>query len=166
MRLSLILQAWLVLICPLAAQDAVPVKEFVVHLRLFEGNPNGSVEEGTIRVVAAPPISVCANQTFVFKSGRDAAILDSAKTKHRRFYGRIILGEITPLRNGTVTVDFAIETILPQMSRHRGRAVLDTLSITSTQSMVQGKLNEVLRMSPPPGARVWADIKVAGANSK
>ncbi|MCI0639649.1 MAG: hypothetical protein L0Y72_04705 [Gemmataceae bacterium] len=164
MRNSLILLAWPVFPFPLSAQDAAPAKQFVVHLRIFEGNPNGSVEEGTIRVVAAPSISTFANQTFTFKSGREITLMDHhTKTLKRRFYGHLVSGTITPMPDGKVTVDYTLETTLPGITRHRGRTVLDMLCTEVTQVTIQGRPNEVLTIQPPLGTLAWTDVKAVEA---
>ncbi len=77
-----------------AVSDAPsPGKQFQFNLRVLEGDPLGSLEEGTLKVLAEPRLITLENQSFSFHSGGEVTVRDDSRTVERVPFGRMIEGK-------------------------------------------------------------------------
>src|SRR6266705_3059258 len=70
-----------------------PGKQLRINVRVFEGDPLGSQEAGTLKVLSEPRLVTLENRPFSFFSGSEMVVPDGSKGVQFIEVGRMIKGK-------------------------------------------------------------------------
>jgi hypothetical protein len=144
---------------PAAAVPKAP-RQVQVRLVVFEGDPQGSREAGTLKVVAEPRLMAPEGRPFSFLDGGEQAVPAGASNVQFVEFGRSIRGTARQgEKAGTVFLDVTFDnTTIPEQNGDALR-----LNIEGTRTLGTFKVGEVVKLHGPKGAagrQVWAELVV------
>jgi hypothetical protein len=144
---------------PTAGGDQPPQgKQLQFNVRVFEGDPLGSREAGTLKVLAEPRLVTLQNRTFSFVSGGEIPITDGENVQYQPF-GRMIEGKAAAVKDGKVRLDISLSnTTIGE--RTEGRIQLHS---ESTRTITTVRLGEVVKLRWRKGGtekQTWAELSV------
>ena len=152
-------------IAPAAPQTSE--KRFKFNVRICEGDPNGSVEKGTIKFLMSPSITAPAGVAAYFSTAEQVEIWQKQLKDHSNSIsdkdGKVITAEAKPAENGKITllVKFANTQI---GNRRLSQIDFDTSAKTSLLVTELGKTNKfILEDSSPTDRKLWLEIVVTEA---
>jgi hypothetical protein len=132
----------------------------MIHICVLEGDPLGSRDAGTLKVLAEPRLVALEGQTFSFLSGGEQVVPDGAHKVQFLDFGLSIRGTAKPGKEaGTVFLDVRMDnSTIPDQSG-------DVLRLNSEGTRMLGtfKLGKVvmLRLPKASGERqTWAELVV------
>jgi hypothetical protein len=142
----------------LAGDKPAPGKQLQVNLRVFEGDPLGSREAGTLKVTAEPRLVTSENRRFTFLDGGEIAVTDGECVEFVQF-GRMIEGRTGTVKDGKVRLDVTLSnTILGDRTEERIRTHTESMrTVTSV------RLGEVVKIRWGKGRankQVWVELSV------
>ncbi|MCI0378767.1 MAG: hypothetical protein L0215_14260, partial [Gemmataceae bacterium] len=140
-----------------------PAKQFVLHLRILEGDPEGSEEAGTIRAYQVPAIPTLSGSPFSWATGGNVP-LKLGKTSLPVFVGTRLKGTIQPVTEGKVKVELSLDIAHPKYKFARARRNLESVStrgmgltwvcaideLVNTKALAAGSGND----------KIWFEIRV------
>ncbi|MFO0817987.1 MAG: hypothetical protein U1A77_08600 [Pirellulales bacterium] len=133
-------------------------KQLQLNVSVFEGDPLGSVEAGTLKVSAEPCLVTHENRLFSFVSGGEIAVTDGEGVQFVPF-GWMIAGKTGATKDGKVRLDITLtNTTVGQ--RNEGRTQLHT---ESTRTITTIRLGEVLKLrwgKSNADRQAWAVLSV------
>jgi Flp pilus assembly secretin CpaC len=125
----------------------------------LEGDPLGSLEEGTLKVLAEPRLITLENQSFSFRSGGEVAIRDDSRSVVSVPFGRMIEGKSSTVKRGTIRLDLTLSNTTVG-KRTKERIELNT---ESTRTITTVKLGEVVKLrwgKEAADKQIWAELSV------
>jgi RNA polymerase sigma factor (sigma-70 family) len=133
-------------------------RQFRLRLRVFEGDPHGSREAGTLKVRAEPVLTVQEGRPFTFLDGGELAVPDGADKIQFVEFGRSLRGTVRPgAKTGTVFLDVTLDdTTIPDQ---KGEVL--RLNSEGTRTLGTFKVGEVVKLHGPKGTagrQVWAEF--------
>jgi hypothetical protein len=141
-----------------AGDGKPPAKQLQINVRVFEGDPLGSREAGTLKVLAEPRLVTLENRPFSFVSGGEMAVTGGEGVSFPRF-GRLIEGKAGAVKDGKVRLDLTLShTTVAE--RTEGRVQLHT---ESTRTITTALLGEVVKLRWGKGGtekQAWAELSV------
>jgi hypothetical protein len=144
---------------PAAAQPEGQ-RQVTIRLSVFEGDPHGSREAGTLKILAEPCLRTREGGTFSLLSGGEQAVSDGADKVQFVQFGHSIRGTAKRGKEaGTVFLDVTFDnSTIPERSE-------DVLRVNSegTRTLGTFKVGEVVTLRLPKGAgerQTWAELVV------
>jgi RNA polymerase sigma factor (sigma-70 family) len=144
---------------PAAVVPKAP-RQVQIRLRVWEGDPQGSREAGTLKILAQPTLGVLEGRPFSFLDGGEQAVPAGADKIQFVEFGHSIRGTARPgEKPGTVFLDVTFEnTTIPEQS-------VDILRVNSESTRMLGtfKVGEVVKLDGPKsaaGRQLWAELVV------
>jgi RNA polymerase sigma factor (sigma-70 family) len=146
-----------------AAAEPDGQRQFIIHCKVFYGDPHGRREAGTLKIVAEPRLMVLEGRPFSFLNGGQQVVADGADKVQFVEFGLSIRGTAKPGKEpGTVFLDVRMDdtTISDQSG--------DVLRLNSEGTRVLGtfKVGEVVTLRLPngtPDRQTWAELVVDNA---
>jgi|GEM_PF-4569417 len=136
-----------------------PATQLWFNLRVFEGDPLGSQEAGTLRFVAESHLVATESRPFTFASGGQHAVVSGDGVEFVRI-GRTI--EATPgaVKDGQLRLDITLSNAaVGERSEERIQ-----LHIESTRTVTTVRLGEVMKLRWARGTakkQAWVELSVA-----
>ena len=133
-------------------------KQLLFNVRVFEGDPLGSREAGTLKVSAEPRLVTHENRPFSFMSGGEIAVNDGEGVQLVQV-GRMIVGKPGAVKDGKVRLDITLSNTTFGQG-NEGRTQLQT---ESTRTITTIRLGEVLKLRWDKGSadkQAWAELSV------
>jgi hypothetical protein len=135
-----------------------PAKQLQFNVRVFEGDPLGSREAGTLKVLAEPRLVTLENRPFSFVSGGELPITDGESVQHQPF-GRMIEGKAGALKDGKVRLDITLSnTTIGERTEDRVQ-----LHSESTRTITTVRLGDIVKLRWGKGStkkQTWAELSV------
>ena len=91
-----------------AAENAPLENQLLVKLRVCQGDPLGSVAEGTLKVIAAPQVVTCEQRPFSLVVGGEVAVPEFHADKETVFVGLQVDGKPGLAIDGKVPLDLTL----------------------------------------------------------
>jgi hypothetical protein len=136
-----------------------PAKQLQFNLVVYEGDPLGSREAGTLKVVAEPRLVTLENRPFAFLHGGEIAVPDSAKAVQFVEFGRRIDGKPGVVEDGKVRLDITLSnTTVGEGTEERRQ-----FHTESTRTLTTVRLGEVLKLRWGKGnadKQAWVELSV------
>lgn len=144
---------------PTAGGDQPPPgKQLQFNVRVLEGDPLGSREAGTLKVLAEPRLVTLENRPFSFISGGELPITDGESVQYQPF-GRMIEGKAGAVKDGKVRLDITLSnTTIGERTEDRIQ-----LHRESTRTITTVRLGEVVKLRWGKGGaekQTWAELSV------
>jgi len=134
-------------------------KQLEFYLRCFEGDPLGTREAGTIKVVAEPRIVTLENQPFSIVSGGEIAVPDGAKGVQFVPVGRKMEGKHSAAKDGRVRLDITVSnTTVGEGTEERFQLHSET-----TRTITTVRLGEVVKLrwgKASADRQAWVELSV------
>jgi hypothetical protein len=135
-----------------------PGKQLLFNVRVFEGDPLGSREAGTLKVLAEPRLVTLENRPFSFVSGGDIPVTDGESVQFQPF-GRMVEGKPGAVKDGKVRLDITLSnTTIGERTEDRIQ-----LHSESTRTITTVRLGEVVKLRWGKGStdkQTWAELSV------
>jgi hypothetical protein len=144
---------------PTAGGDQPPPgKQLQFNVRVLEGDPLGSREAGTLKVLAEPRLITLENRPFSFVSGGELPVTDGESVQFQSF-GRMIEGKPGAVKDGKVRLDITLSsTTIGERTKDRIQ-----LHSESTRTITTVRLGEVVKLRWGKGGtekQTWAELSV------
>jgi hypothetical protein len=144
---------------PVAGGDQPsPGKQLQFNVRVFEGDPLGSRQAGTLKVLAEPRLVTLENRPFSFVSGGEILIKDGEGVQFQTF-GRTIEGKPGAVKDGKVRLEITLSnTTVGERTEDRIQ-----LHSESTRTITTVRLGEVVKLRWGKGSadkQIWAELSV------
>jgi Flp pilus assembly secretin CpaC len=134
-------------------------KKFLFSLRVLEGDPLGSVEAGTLKILAEPNIVTLDGRSFSFRSGGELTVPDGPKAIEFVEFGRKIEGKPSAAKDGKIRLDITLSnTTIGKKSKDRIE-----LNTESTRTITTVKRGEIVKLRWGKGKadkQTWAELSV------
>lgn len=143
----------------IAADVPVPPRQLMVSLTLCEGDPLGSVEAGTLKVLANPQLVTLESRQFSLVCGGERPVKLGSEMKFVRF-GVEVEGQPGEIDGGKVPLDLTVSQTSEDESRDSEMVRFNT---RSTRMMLNIKLGQPVRLRMGEGAarqEKWVELKV------
>jgi hypothetical protein len=135
-----------------------PSKQLLFNMRVFEGDPLGSREEGTLKILAEPRLVTLENRPISFVSGGEIAVTDGENVQFHQF-GWMIEGKPGAVKDGKVRLDLTLSnTTVGERSEERIQ-----LHTESTRTITTTRLGEVVKLRWGKGShdrQTWVELSV------
>lgn len=135
-----------------------PGQQLQFKIRVLEGDPLGSVETGTLKVLAEPCLVTLENRPFRFLSGGEVAVQEGEQVQFHPF-GWMIEGKPGAVKNGKVRLDITLSnTTLGERTEERIQ-----LHCESTRTIATVGLGEVVKLywrTRGDKPQAWAELSV------
>jgi hypothetical protein len=135
------------------------MKQLQFNLRVFEGDPLGSREAGTLKVVAEPRLITLEKGSFSFVSGGEVAVtgIDGVQFVQS---GRVLEGKPEAVKDGKIRLDITLSntTVGKRTQEH---IQLDT---ETSRTITTVRLGEVVKFRWGKGSadkQAWVELSVA-----
>lgn len=136
-----------------------PGKPLQVNLRVFQGDPLGSREAGTLKLLADPNLITLENRVFTFVSGGEIAVTEGEEVQFVQI-GRMIEGKPGAVKDGKVCLDLTLSnTTVGERTEERVQVHTESTRMISTV-----RLGEVVKFRWRKGSadrQVWVELTVA-----
>ena len=134
---------------------SLPIKQFLFKLRVYEGDPLGSVEAGTLKLLAEPTLVTLENGSITFAyGGGEPAIPAGFKDMKFDQMGRMIKGTPVAVKDGKIRLDIT----LSNTTVGKGTEKHIQLNTESTRTITTVKPGEVVKLRWGKGSadkQVW-----------
>jgi polysaccharide export outer membrane protein len=134
-------------------------KQFQVNVRVWQGDPLGSQEAGTRKVLSSPRLRILENEPFSIVVGGEVAVPDGPEKVQFVRVGRTIEGKSASAKDGRIHLDLTLtKTTAGERSGDRIR-----FHTESTRTIGTFKLGEVARLwwgKNTGDQQVWAELLV------
>ena len=87
----------------------IAAERFLFNLRVYEGDPLGTVEGGTLTLRFSQLLSAAPNQSVYFNGAREVPIVDDAGKSDVRLDGIVIRLKSSPVRDGRIQLEIVTE---------------------------------------------------------
>lgn len=135
-----------------------PAKQLQLNLRVLEGDPLGSREAGTLKVVADPRILTLENRPASFVSGGEIAVTDGDGMQLIQL-GRMVEVKPGAVKDSKVRLDITLSnTTIAERTEERIQVHTESTRMISTV-----RLGEVVKFRWRKGSadrRVWVELTV------
>ncbi len=135
------------------------VKEIEIHVRVYEGDPNGSREEGTLKIVSAPRIMALDNQMAYVHIGGESAIENGRGEVESVPFGWRF--QICPKlrKDGKVWLDVQVDHMTPPETS--GERVENTSRSVHVRGPARAhEAFKVVCEKEPADRQVWVELSV------
>jgi hypothetical protein len=135
-----------------------PARQLQINLVMFEGDPLGSREARTLKVVAEPRLIVLENRPFTFMSGGESPVNDGDSVEFVPF-GRAITGKASAVKGGKVRLDITLSETSPA----EGTEERLQFHTRSTRTIATVRLGEVVKLRWGKGGsdkQAWVELTV------
>jgi hypothetical protein len=133
-------------------------KQLQFNLLVLEGDPLGSREAGTLKVIAEPRLVTLENRPFSFLSGGEIAVNDGGSVQFVEF-GRMIKGKAGTVKDGKVRLDLTLSnTTVGERTEERIQLHTDT-----SRTITTVRLGEIVKLRWGKGSadrQTWAELSV------
>lgn len=143
------------------ARDDQPAlgKQLQFNVRVFEGDPLGSRESGTLKVLAEPRLVTLENHRFSFIVGGQIPVPDGESVQFHQF-GRMIEGKPGAIKDGKIRLDITlVNTTVGEQTEERIQ-----LHSESTRTITTIRLGEVVKLrwgkKASADRQVWVELSV------
>jgi hypothetical protein len=135
-----------------------PGKQLLFNVRVFEGDPLGSREAGTLKVLAEPRLVTLENHPFSFASGGEIPVRDGQAVQFHSF-GRRIEGKPGAVKEGKLRLEITLSnTTIGERTENRIQ-----LHTESTRTITTVRLGEVMKLRWGKGSadrQAWVELSV------
>ena len=139
--------------------DRTPLqKQLQFNLRVFAGDPLGSREAGTLKVVAEPRIITFEKRSFSFVSGDEITVTGSDGVQIIQA-GRVLEGRPGTVEDGKVRLD----VLLSNTTVGKRTKEYTQLHTETSRTITTARLGEVVKFRWGKGSadkQVWAELSV------
>lgn len=135
------------------------MKQLQFNLRVFEGDPLGSRETGTLKVVAEPRIITLEKRSFSFASGDEVAVTGSDGVQYVQS-GQVLEGKPGAVKDGKIQLDITLSNTTVG-KRTQGHIQLHT---EMSRTITTVRLGEVVKLRWGKGTtdkQAWVELSVA-----
>ena len=143
------------------AADKASEKQLQFNLRVFEGDPLGSVEAGTVKVLAEPCLRAVEGHACRFNSGGEIPLFDGRGIQYVPF-GLHVETKAHLIQQGKVHVDITLSNVTVVK---RDDEQIQTNS-EATRVIATLKLGEVVKLRRGKGSaskQAWVELSVEEA---
>jgi hypothetical protein len=140
------------------AEDKAPAKQLIYKIKVFEGDPKGSVAAGTVRVVAEPALVTVEDRPCSFNVGGEVAVQSEREVRYLEFGHRVEIRS-GRIKNGKILLD--VEVSISEVVRQKeDEAEIQGRSLRVVRSVPAGR-PEVFRFPARPGGKeAWFELTV------
>lgn len=132
-----------------------PSKQLLFNVRVFEGDPLGSQEAGTLKILAEPRIVTLENCPFSFLSGGEIVASDGEYVQ----FGRRIEGKPGAVEDGKIRLDVTLSNTTVR-ERTEERVQLNTESMRTITTLKLGEVVKLRWRKGSPDKQAWAELSV------
>jgi hypothetical protein len=127
--------------------------------RVCQGDPFGSREAGTMKVLAEPRLATVEGQPFEFKTGGEVPVADGTAGLQLAFVGRTVRGTVKRGEGGKLSLDLTLETsdVIERADR------FTRVEKHSTRILCAANLGEMVKLRWEKGkgqTQVWVELTV------
>jgi hypothetical protein len=141
------------------ANEPAPERQFLLHMRVSEGDPLGSREAGTLKVLAEPNVVALAGHPFSVLSGGEITITDHDGTKIPQFFGLKVEGKAGAVDDGKVRLDLTLSnTTVREQTEQRVQIHTESMRTIATV-----RLGEVVKFhwgKADSDRQAWMELSV------
>jgi hypothetical protein len=144
----------------LRAEEKKPAPtQFQFDVRVLEGDRQGSVAAGTVKVLAEPTLVTLENTTCTLVVGGEIPVPGGDELRFLQF-GQCLKIRPTRLKTGKIQID--LEATLSEPSERKDEEVeILSRSVRAIRTVAEGK-REVFRFPAKPGAKeAWLELTVS-----
>jgi hypothetical protein len=142
----------------LGKETATSVKQLEFNLRIFVGDPLGSREAGTLKLLAEPRLVTLENRPFYFASGGETAV-PSVEGVRRVHVGLRVEGKAGTIKSGRVQIDITLSnTTVKDLAKDKFQ-----IQNESIQTITKVRLGETVKLrwaSANCQHQAWAELSV------
>jgi hypothetical protein len=135
-----------------------PNQHLTYHIRILQGDPLGSKEAGTLKVLASAKVVNLINRPIHMATGADFAVKNGSEVEH------VPLGWIVALRTGTIHNDSVkLDITLAKTDVTKQEKEKQKLHTESTRSFVSAKFGETMKVRWNHGKvdhQTWIELSV------
>lgn len=144
-----------------AEDDAKPSKALLIKVHVFQGDPAGSREAGTLKLLAEPALVTIEGRSFSFRVGGEIPVADGNALEFVAT-GLSVDGKAGKVTDGKVRLDLTLASTTGEQLKERTQFQTESL-----RSIATVRLGEVvkLRWNSPNGdkQKTWMELTVEEA---
>jgi hypothetical protein len=132
-------------------------RQMLFKLVIWQGDPLGSREAGTLKILAEPRLVTSEDRPFTFAQGGEQAVPDGASRIRFVDTGRSFSGKWLYTKDGNVQLDITLAdtAVVPQTGE---RVQFHTESVRTIMTVKLGELVKLRRGKGTPDKQVWAEL--------
>jgi hypothetical protein len=132
-------------------------KQLRFNLRLLEGDPLGSPEAGTVKVLTKPLLIACENQPFSFDCGTLVPVTHDGGVQYVKT-GQTVKGKPSAVKDGKIDLDVTFSN-----TTFKGNPEHFQLQTESTRTTTSLRLGEMVKLRCGKGSadkQTWVELSV------
>jgi Flp pilus assembly secretin CpaC len=154
---------YLLLVTPHLIPTVAEKEQFQFEVRVCEGNPDGSREAETLKVLASPTLVTLDGATADFNIGGEVPIPDGARSHTRKQFGTHLSVTAKDRNCATVFLDASLETTSLASGPDDRLAQLNGRTAKTAGRVRFGEPVRIM-LDQGDGKKLWCDVTVTVAN--
>jgi len=145
---------------PVDASSPPPQKVLEIRMHIYRGDPLGSREAGTLKVLAEPTLRTLIGQTFEFISGGEVVIEGIPESLTYVPSGTNVRGTVARRKDGRWFLDLALEITLP-VERSPDSTRVEKQGTRIFRPIALGEVVKVRASKSAEQEQIWLELTVS-----